>query len=260
MWSDWQRGIEPWRFNLPTFWGSGPELVAHTVLDRNLVRAGETVSMKHFVRAQTLQGLALPEDWPVEVLITHVGSNQQYRQRLQWSDTHNGGRNATSSFDVPPAAKLGQYTVELRWPESADGGQRVQQSGSFRVEAFRLPVFQGSVQPQSQGALIAPQQLDVDVHLSFINGGAASGTPVQLSALLRTQDVSFARWSGYSFSAPRAPEQADREAEAASDSSRLIADKLPLTLDKQGQGQVVLQHFPAIKAAQQLLLEAGFSD
>lgn len=260
VWSDWQRGIEPWRFNLPTSWDSGPELVAHTVLDRNLVRAGETVSMKHFVRAQTLQGLALPEDWPVEVLITHVGSNQQYKQRLQWSDTHNGGRNATSSFDVPPAAKLGQYTVELRWPESADGGQRVQQSGSFRVEAFRLPVFQGSVQPLSKGALIAPQKLAVDVHLSFINGGAASGTPVQLSALLRTQDVSFARWSGYSFSAPRAPEQADREAEAASDSSRLIADKLPLTLDKQGQGQVVLQHFPAIKAAQQLLLEASFSD
>ena len=34
-------------------------MVAHTVLDRNLVRAGETVSMKHFVRQQTLQGLAL---------------------------------------------------------------------------------------------------------------------------------------------------------------------------------------------------------
>ena len=31
---------------------------AHTVFDRTLLRAGETVSMKHFIRAETLQSLA----------------------------------------------------------------------------------------------------------------------------------------------------------------------------------------------------------
>ena len=47
--SDWGEGIAPWRFNVPTGRWTGP-YVAHAVLDRSLVRAGETVSMKVFVR------------------------------------------------------------------------------------------------------------------------------------------------------------------------------------------------------------------
>jgi hypothetical protein len=52
-WSDWQRGIEPWRFNLPTSRTPSPTQRAHTVLDRTLLRAGETVSMKHLLRCET---------------------------------------------------------------------------------------------------------------------------------------------------------------------------------------------------------------
>src|SRR5690606_18039872 len=102
-----------------------------------------------------------------ELVITHVGSSQQYKQPLQWAATHNGGRNAISSFVAPAAAKLGLYTVELRWPEQAHGGQRVLQSGEFRVEAFRLPVFQGSVQPVDKAALVQPQAIPVAVSLNF---------------------------------------------------------------------------------------------
>ena len=92
---------------------------------------------------------------------------------------------------MPAAAKLGLYTVELRWADSADGGRRVMQSGEFRVEAFRLPVFQGSVQPVNQGALVQPKALPVAVDLNFINGGAANGHKVQVSALLRERSVDF---------------------------------------------------------------------
>jgi alpha-2-macroglobulin len=261
VWSDWQRGIEPWRFNVSTAWGHEPEAVAHTVFDRNLVRVGETVSMKHFVRSQNVQGLALPKSWPVEQVITHVGSGQQYKQALQWTATHNGGRNAVNSFAVPAAAKLGLYTVELRWADGAEQGQRVMQSGEFRVEAFRLPVFQGSVQPVEKAALVQPKALPVAVSLNFINGGAANGQKVQVSALLRERSVDFERWRGYSFSAPRAPDQGDREHEdSSSDGAQLVADKLPLTLDAQGQGQVQLPALPAVKAPQSLVLEASFAD
>jgi len=261
VWSNWQRGIESWRFNIPVAWGNQAERVVHTVFDRNLVRVGETVSMKHFVRTQVLQGLALPQDWPVEQVITHVGSGQQYRQPLQWNATHNGGRNAISNFAVPAAAKLGLYTVELRWSSSAEGGQRVMQSGEFRVEAFRLPVFQGSVLPVEKAALVQPKELPVAVSLNFINGGAASGHKVQVSALLRAHSVSFERWRGYSFSPPRSPGQVDREYDdVSSEASRLVADKLSLTLDKQGQGQIKLPELPAVAVPQSLVLEASFAD
>ena len=52
-WSDWNRGIEAWRFNLPTSTSARPDERAHTVFDRTLLRAGETVSMKHILRSET---------------------------------------------------------------------------------------------------------------------------------------------------------------------------------------------------------------
>ena len=261
VWSDWQSGIEAWRFHVPTTWSSQPESVAHTVLDRNLVRAGEAVSMKHFVRLQNLQGLALPRDWPTEMVITHVGSGQQYRQALQWNATHNGGRNALSRFGVPPAAKLGLYTVELRWPDTSPQGERTMQSGQFRVEAFRLPVFQGQVQVSSKPPLIQPAQVPVSVQLHFLNGGGAAGVPVQVSALLRDEEVAFERWSGYRFDPPRAPGEADYDSEAdTSGKPRWVADKLPVTLDPQGQAQLTLPSMAPVKTPQQLVLEATFAD
>ena len=51
--SGWQKGIESWRFNLPTGRGAELDVRAATVFDRTLFRAGETVSMKHFVRFET---------------------------------------------------------------------------------------------------------------------------------------------------------------------------------------------------------------
>ncbi len=46
-WSDWQRGIEPWRFNVPTNLAGRASTASPTpIFDRTLLRAGETVSMK----------------------------------------------------------------------------------------------------------------------------------------------------------------------------------------------------------------------
>ncbi len=44
--SSWDNGIEPWRFNLPAASYQGP-VSAHTIFDRTLLRAGETIHMKH---------------------------------------------------------------------------------------------------------------------------------------------------------------------------------------------------------------------
>jgi hypothetical protein len=105
-WSEWQRGIEPWRFNVPTSSAAERDQRAHTVFDRTLVRAGETVSMKHFLRAETAAGFALTKSEPTELVVTHVGSGQQFVQPLAWRSTATGGRSALSEFAVPPAAKL----------------------------------------------------------------------------------------------------------------------------------------------------------
>ena len=97
--SSWSRGIEPWRFNLPIYDARGP-LSAHTVFDRTLLRGGDTVHMKHVMRLATPTGLALPPagQWPRELAIQHVGSEDRYELPVEWDRT---GAAETAWEDSP---------------------------------------------------------------------------------------------------------------------------------------------------------------
>ncbi|MBS0610809.1 MAG: alpha-2-macroglobulin, partial [Proteobacteria bacterium] len=267
-WSDWQRGIEPWRFNVPTSSAPRPDEVAHTIFDRTLLRAGETLSMKHLLRTQTGAGLALPRQRPGTLVITHVGSGQQYQQPLQWRKTATGGLSAESTFAVPPAAKLGEYQVQLRAGAAgkegeAGGEQRSLESGSFRVEEFRLPVLQGRIAPVGQQPLVHPRSVPTDVQVSYVAGGAAARLPVRVSAMVRAKPLQFADFDDFSFQSPRgrdAGSAGNDDEEATNQSARVIADKLPLMLDKNGAGRLTIDGVPQAPRAQELVLEASYAD
>jgi len=267
--SDWTRGIENWRFNVPTDLSTKQTVRAHTIFDRTLVRAGETVSMKHLIRNETAQGFALPKDMPETLVITHQGSGQKYEMPLAWRNTATGGRSAENTFQVPPSAKLGVYDVALVYTNN-----RTLESGSFRVEAFRLPVMSGSLSitkdPKIKGnALVAPTEVPVGVEIHYLNGGGAAGLPVRVSALLRGKSVNFADYDEFSFNPPRAQQQSsssggdeeeDQDSESARESEKLVADKLPMTLDKDGNGKVTIKDLPKVTTPGDLVLEAGFAD
>lgn len=259
-WSEWQRGIEPWRFNLPTHNAPQPDARAHTVFDRTLLRAGETVSMKHVLRTETRKGFGLPERRPDTLVITHVGSGQQYTQPLQWRKTATGGLSAHSAFAVPPAAKLGVYEVELRGEQM----DMYLNSGRFRVEEFRLPVLEGRVGPADQGPLVNVRTLPTSVQVNYVAGGAAAQLPVRVSALVRPKWLHFGDYEDFSFRPPQGRKAAaagdGEEDGTAQQDSRVIADKLPLTLDRNGAGRVVLENVPRASAAQDLLIEATYAD
>ncbi|MDO8249903.1 MAG: MG2 domain-containing protein, partial [Rhodoferax sp.] len=137
-WSDWHKGIEPWRFNVPTSTDPVPDTRVHTIFDRTLFRAGETVAMKHLLRTQTSQGFGLPDLQPDTLVITHTGSGQQTTQPIAWRKTATGGQSAENTFAIPPAAKLGLYDVQLKGlRKTSDGKQEeILSSGQFRVEEF----------------------------------------------------------------------------------------------------------------------------
>lgn len=264
--SNWNRGIETWRFNVPTDLSPQQTVRAHTVFDRTLLRAGETVSMKHLIRNETSQGFALPQAMPTQLAITHEGTGQTYEMPLAWRTTATGGRSAENAFQVPASAKLGVYDVALVY-----GDGRTLSSGGFRVEAFRLPVLAGTLSvakdPKAKGnALVAPAEVPVGVEIHYLNGGGAAGLPVRLSALMRNKSVSFADYDEFSFDVPRAAQQSstgDEEEDEASSpdaSEKLVADKLPLTLDKDGNGKLTVKDLPKVDAPRDLVLEAGFAD
>lgn len=266
-WSRWNEGFQPWRFNVPTSTDPTPDIVAHTVFDRTLLRAGETVSMKHVLRVETMTGLALPKIYPDTLVITHVGSGQTFRQPLQWRRTPTGGMTASSRFAIPKAAKLGTYSVQLQG-EKGEGW--TPDSGSFRVEEFRLPVFTGRIVAAEGKPLIRPSNLPVSVQVSYTAGGPAANLPVQVSALVRNKALDFDGFEAFSFSPPRQAQSGgagaasqdadDSDASSPQDDAKLIADKLAVTLDKQGQGRVGIEPVPASKQARDLLLEASYAD
>ncbi|SAK86975.1 alpha-2-macroglobulin family protein [Caballeronia ptereochthonis] len=282
--SDWNRGIESWRFNVPTDMSAARTTRAHTVFDRTLLRAGETVSMKHLLRVETLNGFAFASSYPSRVTIRHIGSGQTWHLPLKWAADH----SADSTFTVPVAAKLGEYSVTLDNGAAAsnhdengasddgdnDNDNAVTQSyesGSFRVEEFRLPVFKGSITAgdgKSPG-LVAAQEAPVAVRLEYVQGGPASNLPVQVSALVRDVSPPFAtQYEAFSFAPYRKPANDGASAPAEDEDSeqqdnattKLVADKLRVTLDREGAGMLTVKPLPAVESPKRLALEASFAD
>ncbi len=268
-WSDWHKGIEPWRFNVPTSRDPVPDALAHTIFDRTLFRAGETVSMKHVLRTETSKGFGLPETAPATLVITHVGSGQQYTQPIVWRKTATGGQSAENTFAIPPAAKLGVYDVQLKGGgDSGNEGRgsrnRSFTSGQFRVEEFRLPVLEGRITPAEKKALVNVQAVPTDVQINYVSGGGAVNLPVRVSALVRPKNLSYSDYEEFNFSPPRinrdqAARSDDEEATSSQD-QRVIADKLPLTLDRNGAGKLTINDIPRHRQPQELLMEATYAD
>ncbi len=263
-WSDWQRGIEPWRFNAPTSREVLPDVRVHTVLDRNLLRAGETVSMKHVIRNESRTGFATPADGPGTMTVTHTGTGQAYQQPLVWRKTATGGLSAESTWAIPPAAKLGVYEITLSNGDSKSDRGRNWQSGSFRVEEFRLPVMQGRVAVADKGPLVDARKVAADVQLNYVAGGAAANLPVRVSALVRARPIVLRDYDDYNFSPPRkdrtpVAEELEEEASASQD-QKVVANRLPATLDKNGTARVAIPNLPASTQPQDLLIEATYND
>ncbi len=281
VWSTWNQGIESWRFDLPGVRGEdgrdedGGRLVAHTVFDRTLLRAGQTVSMKHYLRREELASLALPkaDSLPTRVEITHVGSDQTFDFDLAWR----AGRYAETTFRLPDDAKLGLYTVALKRDD------RTLESGSFRVEEFRLPVLSGRIDVAAVEAaagdaktkgtrnFVRPASLAANVTLSYTNGGSATDLPVRLSAAVRPRVAQFPGYEGYNFARAERNDDDDTvpygdfvedgpRGDRGGPGQRVVADKLAVTLDKSGSGRVELKDLPVIDAPRDLLVEATYPD
>nr|WP_295077913.1 MG2 domain-containing protein [uncultured Roseateles sp.] len=267
--SNWNQGIEPWRFNLPTSSDRNPDLRAHTVLDRSLLRAGETVAMKHFLRTETGNGLALltPAQLPDQVQLTHEGTGQKTLLPLRWPSP----RSSSSQWQIPANAKLGSYRINLL--RAAKNGQpaRAWDSGEFRVEEFRVPLVLAQISAPKQ-VPVAPTELRLSAQLNYQSGGGMAQAPLKLSALLRPRAVQFAAYPGFSFDPPRSDaqyigageaesgEDGEGEASQAALGAKLVADKVALLSDRNGAAELLLKPLPKLEQASELQVELSYAD
>lgn len=278
--SDWDDGIETWRFRVPSGDGDGAERIV-TVFDRMLFRAGDTVHMKHFARRRTGTGFGfIPANaLPARAAIRHLGTWQTWEAPLSW----NGNGSAESSWTIPKDAKLGEYEVIYAGPRTRDeseGNVTGRRGGSFRVEAFRLPVLRADVQLPA-APQIATTSVDVGLQLSYLSGGGASGQRVRLRAMTQPKAVSFDAYDGFAFGngdvreharrfddAAGAPEEssdedapepvASRGTDAETDTRTLRMQAL--MLDGGGAAKTRLDDVPVADVPRELLVEVEYAD
>ena len=280
--SDWDRGIENWRFNLPTEGEGADNVIAATVFDRTLLRAGETVHMKHFLRRHVEQGIALVgagdasrkqrpaydtnqltaeerKAQPSSIFLVHEGSEQRYELPIAWS------ANATAANDwaIPADARQGWYQVML--------GGRV--AGRFRVEQFRVPTMKALLQGPKAPAVQATS-VDLDVQLSYLSGGGAGGAPVQLRTVVQDKQVGFEDYENFTFSSGDVKLGVERQSgafdedegvfeeggEGATEGAATGFKTRNLALDKAGGTRVTLDQLPAVTVPHELMAEMSYQD
>ncbi len=235
--SDWTRGIEPWRFNVNT-WSELDSPKIHTILDRTMLRAGETVSMKHIARVPNYKGYQYPAAGSLPSMLTLelVGGEFSLELPLEWDERG----VATSSWKIPQDAKTGSYSIKI--------GASWRAAAEFRVSEFRLPAFKGAVAP-AKSRYANVKEIPLNLSLAYLNGGGASGQEVQVSALLKRAYLNFSSYSEFSFG-----EYHER------DLNELLLDKQTVTLDKLGVGKLSVSFKNALNQPASMQTEMTFTD
>jgi alpha-2-macroglobulin len=265
MFSQWDDGLSPWQFNLGGGETAGPVL-AHTVFDRPLFRAGETVSMKHFVRMHTGKGLRLPQRLPDEITLTHQGSGETETRAVRWANAA-----GTSSWAIPKEAKLGTYVVTM----NVDGMEVT--TGHFRVEQYRVPLMHASLKPPA-APVVNQRQLQVDVQLNYLAGGPAAGLPVKFRSRLEPYTMQFAQYEAFRFGGERPqeglhaiqpfsydPEEGWSDGQSSDQGSADSDKRYPprtqaVTLDGSGGARVTFDRLPGVRTAHALQVEMEYAD
>ncbi|CAI8871760.1 alpha-2-macroglobulin family protein [Methylococcus capsulatus] len=252
--SSWANGISPQNFGLPVGFYGNPEVV-HSVLDRSLFRAGETVSMKHFQRLRTSNGFGLPDTRPAKVKIRHTGSGQEYELPAEFD----ARGIAENTWTIPAEARLGGYEIVFVY---ADGSESAT-SAEFRVEQFRVPTMRADIQPQSD-ALINAREATLDLHVSYLSGGGAANAPVKVRTLVEPRAVSFPGYPDFDFEV-QAIEEGLRDSGHSEEAEKTPgasgpAQVLPLSLDKGGAARVTVPNLPRQHTPQDLVAELEYQD
>ncbi|MFH0976156.1 MAG: MG2 domain-containing protein [Spirochaetota bacterium] len=267
--SSWDNGIEAWRFNLPHEYYREPA-IAHTIFDRTLLRAGETVHMKHIMRNHTMKGFwyVQANKMPDTLSIVHTGSDEKYELPLKWETND----IAHSSFTIPKDAKLGYYTCVFRKSSDKDRSYYYNEltGGGFRVEEFRVPLLKGTIKPPAE-PLVNADSLPLDISVRYLAGGGAGSLPVKIRSEVRRKYVSsFEGFDDFVFANGEVKEGITRGGQYMGDeedSEQPVEERtagkpaaMEVNLDRTGGARVEIPKLPKAETPQEILAEIEFKD
>jgi hypothetical protein len=248
--TSWGNGISPQDFELPYGW-SAPEPTFHTVFDRTLLRAGETVNMKHIHRAPTATGFRSPGPLAGSLQLQHRGSETVFELPVALGANGIG----ETRWTAPKGAPAGDYELRLKVGETI-----TYTTQSFRVDEYRLPTMRASVSGPKKPVITA-RRVPLDLYVGYLSGGGAGRAPVRLRTAYDKLSDTPEGWEGWTFggdmvrvgSVPLDEENQPREAAAPP------ASTTPLTLDGQGSLRTTVD-LPELTGPTRLTVEMDYDD
>ena len=223
--SDWQKGIEPWRFNVPTSRGARARPARpHGVRPHAAARRRDGVdeALRPHARPQPASACRAADRLPTRVKIVHQGSGQEFAQPLQWSGRRAQRARRPGRSRRPPSSastrSCSSATRRCSAPAATRtaSAQRSWASGSFRVEEFRLPLVDAP-HARAEGGAGRADERAVDVQLQLLlRRRRWRGAPLRaVGPAARAQRRAFAGYDDFSFEPPRDPKQAEQDGERA---------------------------------------------
>ena len=178
--TDWGNGIRPYDFDLPYGW-SEREDILHTVFDRALVKAGETVHMKHILRRPVGLGFRTPEPLAGKLRLVHRGSDTEFEMPFAIAATGSG----ETVWNVPAAAPMGDYELVFVTKDKKGEDKTIWSGQSVKIDEYRLPTMKAAV-TGPKTALVRPAEVPLSLFVGYLSGGPAANIPVELRTNFRS--------------------------------------------------------------------------
>jgi len=252
--TEWSDGIRPYDFDL-SFGYEDDTRIFHTIFDRTLMRAGDTVNMKHILRRPVSHGFAFDGAMTGMLRLTHRGSGTQYDVPLSVGADGTG----ETQWTAPPGAAQGDYDLTIL-TGTGDDQKTIFTNQSIRVDEYRLPTMRASV-TGPRGAAIRPRSLPLDLYVGYLSGGGAANMGVSLRTAF-DEDVRSPRgYENFEFGGrpvKEGVEPLDGEGEAIA-APLPASQTIPATLDGQGAARTSID-IPLLESAATLTVEMDYQD
>jgi hypothetical protein len=148
--------------------------------DRPIYRPGHEVKLKAIVREKAADGLRVPDDRDVRIVV----NNSEGKAVLTRGAKLSGFGTVSTEWKLPESAPTGSYSVEVNRPGDAEFTQSVY--GTFTVDEYRKPDYEVRLAPANARILQAtPQRITLDARYYY-------GEPVRAGTV--QWHVFRARW------------------------------------------------------------------
>lgn len=254
--TDWGEGIRPYDFDLPYGW-SEREDILHTLFDRALVKAGETVHMKHILRHPVGTGFAYAPGLTGKLRLVHRGSDAEFTLPF----TIDAMGSGETEWAVPASAPMGDYDLVFVTKDAKGEEKSLWTDQSLRVDEYRLPTMKALVTGPDTPS-VRPSSVPLSLFVGYLSGGGAANMPVELRTSFTAHWSAPEDYENWDFDGQPVREgmiQLDDSGEEPA-AELPLARSRPFTLDSEGAATAAVSVDQDITTPTQMAVEMDYQD